>query len=308
MTELPLEMLRNRFGSRLQENVSLAGYCTAHVGGVARAMLSAGDAEELASSAGYLWDQEIPFILLGSGSNVLFSDQGMDAVIVINQANAIKLNESSETPEVWAESGAKLGTVARQAGLHGLSGLEWASTIPGTVGGAVYGNAGAYGGDICQSLRVAEILHRTMGRISWTAGQMEFAYRSSILKSHPGDAVVLSATLAATRGDQEQIQARMAELSEKRRHSQPPGASMGSMFKNPAGDYAGRLIEAAGLKGAKIGGAQISPVHANFFVNDGTANAVDIYRLIHLVQKTVHEKFNVDLELEVEYLGKWQEQ
>ena len=307
MTGLPLEQLRTQFGARLQENISLAGYCTAHVGGAALAMLTVGSAEELASSVQYLWDMNIAFQVLGSGSNVLISDQGVDKLIVHNQAKALRIDDSVESPTVWAESGANLGTMARQAGLRGLSGLEWASTIPGTVGGAVYGNAGAYGSDTCQSLVLAEILHRTLGKVSWNSGQMEYAYRSSILKRHPGEAVILSATFSASHGDREQIQAKMAELSEKRRRSQPPGASMGSMFKNPTGDYAGRLIEAAGLKGTRIGGAQISPVHGNFFVNDGKATATDIYQLITLVQKTVHEKFSVDLELEVECLGNWQE-
>lgn len=308
MTELPLEMLRSAFGTRLQENVSLSGYSTSHTGGSARAMISVLNSVQLATAVQWLWDHAIPFVILGNGSNILFSDHGMDQVVVHNRAKAIKINAAVEPPTVWAESGANLGTIARQAALHGLGGLEWASTIPGTLGGAVYGNAGAFGSDMSQTLVLADILHRTLGKVSWNSGQMEYAYRSSVLKRQPGDAVVLSAVLGASHADREQITAKMAELSEKRRRSQPPGASMGSMFKNPAGDFAGRLIEAAGLKGTRIGGAEISPIHGNFFVNDGTATATDIHQLIVLVQKTVHEKFNVDLELEVECLGNWQEQ
>jgi len=305
---LPLDALRAQFADRLQENVSLAGYCTAHTGGAAKVMITVGDSTQLAEAAQFLWQQSIPFITLGSGSNVLFSDHGLDAVLLLNRAKAIRIEDASDHPTVWAESGANLGSIARQAALRGLSGLEWASTIPGTLGGAVYGNAGAYGSDMSKTLVMAEILHRSMGRVSWTAGQMEYAYRSSILKRQPGVGVILSAVLTVSRGNVEEIQAKMAELSEKRRQSQPPGASMGSMFKNPVGDYAGRLIEAAGLKGTRIGGAEISRVHGNFFVNDGTASASDIYRLIVLVQKTVHEKFGIDLELEVEPLGSWQEE
>lgn len=304
---LPLDTLRSHFAELLQENVSLAGYCTAHTGGAAKAMITVSDSTQLADAVQYLWQQSIPFLTLGSGSNVLFSDAGLDAVVVLNRAKAIRIEDSTKNPSVWAESGANLGTVARQAALRSLTGLEWASTIPGTLGGAVYGNAGAYGSDMSKTLVLAEILHRTLGKVSWTASQMEYAYRSSILKRQPGNAVVLSAVLSVSRGNLEEIQAKMAELSEKRRRSQPPGASMGSMFKNPVGDFAGRLIEAAGLKGTRIGGAEISPVHGNFFINNGSASAADIHQLIVLVQKTVHEKFGIDLELEVEPLGSWQE-
>jgi len=307
MTALPLDLLRARFGNRLSENVRLAEYCTARTGGSASALVTANNAVQLAEAVSFFWEQNIPFIILGSGSNVLFSDEPFDQVVLLNRAKAIRIHEATEPPTIWAESGAHLGTIARQAALHGLSGLEWASTIPGTLGGAIYGNAGAYGKDMSQTLVMAEILHRSMGKVSWGAGQMQYAYRSSVLKRQPGEAVILAATLQVSRGDPAQIQAAMAELSERRRKSQPPGASMGSMFKNPAGDFAGRLIEAAGLKGTKIGGAEISRVHGNFFINDGTATSKDIYRLIHLVRETVQEKFGIDLELEVEPLGSWQE-
>lgn len=308
MTYLALEMLRSHFGNRLQENVSLSGYTTAHTGGLAQALITALDAQQLSETVQFLWDHDIPFVTLGNGSNILFSDARIEQVVVHNRAKAIKINDADEPPTVWAESGTNLGTLARQAALHGLAGLEWASTIPGTLGGAVYGNAGAYGSDISQTLVLAEILHRTLGKVSWNGEQMQYAYRSSLLKRQPVDAVILAAVLATSHGDPKLIQAKMTDLSEKRRRSQPPGASMGSMFKNPAGDYAGRLIEAAGLKGTKIGGAEISLVHGNFFVNDGSASASDIHRLIVLVQEKVHEKFNIDLELEIECLGNWQEQ
>lgn len=306
MTELPLVDLRMLFGERLQENVPLSGYTTAHVGGSARAFLTVENADEMAITVQKLWDHDIPFIILGNGSNILVSDSGLEKVVVHNRAKAVVVDEDSVEPTVWAESGANLGTVARQAALHSLTGLEWASTIPGSLGGAVYGNAGAFGSDMSKILVMAEILHRKNGKVSWTCSEMQYGYRSSILKREPGEAVILSARLKASRGEKSQIQALMSELSEKRRRSQPPGASMGSTFKNPAGDYAGRLIEAAGLKGNKIGGAEISPIHGNFFINDGTASAADYHRLILLVQKTVREKFGIDLQLEVECLGDWQ--
>lgn len=308
MKTLPLIDLRMLFGDRMQMDVPLSGYTTSHVGGPARAFVTIQSADELSSTVQALWDHEIPFLVLGNGSNILVSDSGLEMVVVYNRAKAIKVDTDSVQPTVWAESGANLGTVARQAALRGLTGLEWASTIPGSLGGAVYGNAGAYGSDISKTLVMAEILHRKLGRVSWTGSEMQYAYRSSSLKRTPGEAVILSARLMATRGEKEQVQALMAELSEKRRRSQPPGASMGSTFKNPEGDFAGRLIEAAGLKGTKIGGVEVSPIHGNFFINDGTASAQDYYRLIHLVQKIVREKFGVYLQTEIECLGEWQEQ
>lgn len=306
-SKVPLNKLSSRFGNRLQENVMMANYCTARAGGPADAMLIAQNSEELAEVARFLWDENIPFYLFGSGSNILVSDRGLNAVVIINRARNIKVDTHHETPTVWAESGANLGTVARQVALRGLSGLEWAATIPGSVGGAVYGNAGAFGGDVNQNLILANILHRTQDRVSWNNTQMEYTYRSSNLKRNPGQAVILSASFKLMTGNVDEIGQQMERNNAHRRQTQPPGASMGSMFKNPEGDYAGRLIEAAGLKGTRVGGAQVSEIHANFFVNDNKATANDIYQLISRVRKTVFEKFGTHLELEIELLGNWEE-
>lgn len=304
---LLLSRLRAVFGERLQENVRLANYTTARVGGVADGLLVANSGAELAEIGRSLWELSVPFRILGSGSNVLVSDSGFRGVVVINHARAIKINARQTPPTVWAESGANLSSVARQVALRCLSGLEWAATIPGTIGGAVYGNAGAHGADMQTHLLMAEILHPQRGVEMWACERLEYEYRSSILKRERLPWIILSATLHLSHGKKEEIRARMQEYSTKRRQTQPPGASMGSMFKNPPGDYAGRLIEAAGLKGARIGGAEISPIHANFFVNDKNATALDIWKLIRLAQRTVQEKFNVNLELEIELLGEWNE-
>ena len=301
----PLEPLRAAFGRRLQENILMANYTTAHVGGLVDAAVIAQSAAELESAVQSLWSLGTPFFLLGSGSNVLVSDAGIRGVVVINRAHTVKIDTHGAAPTVWAESGANLSGTARQLALRGLSGLEWAANVPGSVGGAVYGNAGAFGMDVKACLILAEILHRTEGRQSWPGARLEFDYRSSILKLEPGQAVVLAARFALTTSTKDEVQARMDSYNTQRRLSQPPGASLGSMFKNPSGDYAGRLIEAAGLKGTRIGGAQISKMHANFFVNDQQAKARDIYGLIQLAHRTVQDKFGVDLELEVELLGDW---
>jgi UDP-N-acetylmuramate dehydrogenase len=303
-----LEKLRSLFGEHLQENVRLANYTTAHVGGLADGMLIAQTSEELAHIAEELWKLETPFHILGTGANVLVSDAGYRGVVIINHAHTIKVNTRSTPPSIWAESGANIGTVARMAMLRGLSGLEWAATVPGTVGGAVYGNAGSQGSDMSTNFVVADILHRRLGRQQWDASQMHFAYRSTILKRDPGQVVILAARMHLHQGDREIIQSKMSAFAEKRRNTQPPGASMGSMFKNPPEDKAGRLIEAAGLKGTRIGGVVVSEIHANFFVNDADATAKDYYDLIQLVRKTVLEKSGVQLELEVELLGDWDDQ
>lgn len=304
-TRLPFDELRAQLGDHLQENVPLSSYTTARVGGIADAMIAVGSGDELERAVTALWKLKVPFFILGSGANVLISDQGYHGVVIINRAHQIIVDVDSEPPTIWAESGAIIATIARRAALRGLSGIEWAATIPGTFGGAIYGNAGAFGGDMQQSLVMAEILHPVYGRQFWMTEQLEYGYRSSVLKRNPGQVVILAARLKLARSTPESVNQKIAELSAKRRSTQPPGASMGSMFKNPAGDFAGRLIEAAGLKGVRVGGVQVSQVHANFFVNDDSATANDYWQLIRQVRQTVFEKFNVMLELEVEPVGKW---
>ncbi len=301
-----LSELRALFGDRLQENVSMANYTTAHVGGIAQAMLIAQTSQELELAAQKLWEHGIPFYMIGSGSNILVSDQGLPGVVIVNRTRNIKIDAHAEPMSVWAESGANLGTVARQVALRGLSGLEWAAAIPGSVGGAVYGNAGAFGGDMNGSLMLAEILHQKQGKQTWTVEQMAYTYRSSTLKRNPGQAIILAARMKLSPSQPETVKQRMEANSAQRRRTQPPGASLGSMFKNPAGDYAGRLIEAAGLKGARVGGVEISPIHANFFVNNDQATASDLWQLIQMARTAVQQKFGITLELEVEMLGEWE--
>lgn len=297
----------------LQWSVPLSQYTTMRVGGPAEALVIAETADELAGIVIELWKTEYPFMILGGGSNVLVSDAGLQGVVVINHARpgeGFRIQEaehpSDEPPTVWTEAGVNLGALARETALQGFGGLQWASGIPGTVGGAVIGNAGAHKMDMSDSLVVAEILHHIQGRQSWPVERLEYRYRRSVLKGKrtpQPEEVVLSATLKLVRSTREIVQANIRAIAEKRRRIQPPGASMGSMFRNPHGDYAGRLIEAAGLKGTCAGGAEISSRHANFFINNGNATAADIYKLIRITQKAVAEKFGVLLELEIELVG-----
>ena len=296
-----LTTLENAFGERLQRNAPLARYTAARLGGPAEALLPVHSADELAQAVRILWEERLPFHILGGGSNVLVSDAGVRAVVLLNRARAVRFSEQG----LWAESGANLGGLARQAALKGLSGLEWAAGIPGTLGGAVFGNAGAHGSDIAACLLLAEILHPVRGRLTLPATALGYGYRTSALKRGELPGIVLSARLQLRPGPPEDIRARLEAGLAHRRRTQPPGASLGSIFKNPPGEYAGRLIEAAGLKGVRIGGAEISPVHANFFINRGGATASDLYQLIQLARTRVQRTFGITLELEIELLGEW---
>ena len=309
MTDLmqAVSRLKAALGEKLQEKMPLAGFTTAQIGGPAAGLVIADSVASLEEAVSACWQLDIPCKVLGNASNVLISDRGFDGVIVINRAKSIRFNLDAEPVTVLAASGSNLGGLARQAGIRGLSGLEWAATVPGTVGGAVYGNAGAHGSDIQANLEMAEILHPISGKEKWTCGQFEYTYRSSVLKRTRSRAVILTALFRLTQSTKEEVMARMDKFNARRRATQPPGASMGSMFKNPAGDFAGRLIEAAGLKGQRIGGAEISSMHANFMVNHENATASDVYRLIRLAQQKVKEQSGIKLELEIELLGEWDE-
>ncbi len=303
VSTLTFETLRARFGERVQANVPLAPYTSARIGGPADFLLTATSATELAEAVMWLREHGLPFLLLGGGSNILVSDRGVRGVVILNRAKEVKFF-SGHPPKVWAEAGASLTQIAHRAAAKGLSGLEWAATVPGTLGGAVYGNAGAFGGDIAHNLICAEVLTEN-GRETWPVEKMGYGYRTSALKRGEVKGIVLSAELALRQAPKEEIVARIEEFSQRRKATQPPGASMGSMFKNPPGEFAGRLIEAAGLKGTRIGNAEISPVHANFFINHGETSARDVRALIELAQRAVAEKFGIELELEIEMVGEW---
>ena len=302
--------LRAAFGARLKTGEPLARYTSARVGGPADFLASANSAGELAELVRSAWRLGFQPVILGGGSNVLVSDAGVRGLVILNRARAIEFNVASQDgrPAVWAESGVNLGSLARQCGARGLGGLEWAATVPGTLGGAVFGNAGAHNGDLAGSLVLAEILQHDGTVRRWTHSELGFAYRISRLKQLKAQGrpqVVLGAELALSAGVPEALQATVEQFVTHRKRTQPPGASMGSMFKNPPGDFAGRLIEAAGLKGARRGQAEISGLHANFFVNLGEARAADVLALIHMAHAAVLQKFGVDLELEVELIGDW---
>jgi UDP-N-acetylmuramate dehydrogenase len=304
----PIDELYAKFGDKVKENVPLAPYTSARIGGPADIFITADTAMELARIVKCLWKLEMAFTLLGGGSNVLVSDKGVRGVVVLNRAKGVRFH-TSDQPSVTVESGVVFSNLANRCAAKELAGLEWAATVPGTIGGAVYGNAGAFGGDMAGNLICAELLiangREDFTREKFTVEQMSYGYRTSVLKRGELKAIVLLAELGLKNSTKEEVTVKIQQFSAHRKATQPPGASMGSMFKNPPGDYAGRLIESAGLKGTRIGNAEISPVHGNFFINHGATKAEDIRALIQLVQKTVKEKLGAELELEIEVIGEW---
>jgi UDP-N-acetylmuramate dehydrogenase len=198
-----------------------------------------------------------------------------------------------------------MNDLAQKAALWGLGGLEWAATVPGSLGGAIYGNAGAFNGDMAGNLVSVDLIKPEIGHLTWPVEKMEYAYRSSILKRELQQVVILAAELSVHKSSTRMVREIMERNSTTRRSTQPPGASMGSVFKNPPGDYAGRLIEITGLKGKRIGNAEISTVHANFIVIHGLSCASDVKELIEIAKQEVARKTGIDLELEIELVGEW---
>ncbi|MBV6449598.1 MAG: UDP-N-acetylenolpyruvoylglucosamine reductase [Anaerolineales bacterium] len=299
----PVDQLHAKFGDMVKENVPLAPLTSARIGGPADIFITVNTVTELARVVKFLWKNEMPFTMLGGGSNILVSDKGVREIVVLNRAKGVKFHVGDQ-PSVAAESGVVFSNLANRCASKGLAGIEWAAAVPGTIGGAVYGNAGAFGGDVAGNLISAELLTEN-GREKFNVEQMGYGYRTSVMKRGEIKAIVLSAELSLKNSTKEDVTVKIQQFRAHRKTTQPPGASMGSMFKNPSGDYAGRLIEVSGLKGARIGNAEISPLHGNFFINHGATRAQDIRALIELAQKTVKEKQGVELELEIEFVGEW---
>jgi UDP-N-acetylmuramate dehydrogenase len=261
-------------------------------------------AVELARPSGVDWR------LLGGGCNVLVADSGVRGLVIVNRAARIEFGfaKDEEQEAARAEAGAQLSVLARETVERGLKGLEWAAGLPGTVGGAVVGNAGAFEGDIAGVLRSATVLGADGEVVERPADWFEFDYRVSRMKRNRlpgerGEDVVLAATFGLRPGDPEALAARVDEILEWRKTRHPSGATMGSTFKNPLDSHAGYLIEQAGLRGYRVGGAQISQMHGNFFLNTGGATAADVLALIEHARTEVKRQFGIELGLEIELVG-----
>ena len=287
-----------------EENIYLqepmAGHTTFRIGGPADCLVELESEEQLIRVQNYLNKVELPYFILGNGSNLLVSDEGYRGVVlrIGSGMNRISVNGC----ELTAEAGATMAQVARVAMEHGLTGLEFASGIPGTVGGGVVMNAGAYDGEMSQVVKQVRVVSRTGESMELDNETMEFGYRKSSIREHCF--IVTKVVFQLQTGEREQIKAKMEELAARRREKQPlEYPSAGSTFKRPCGHFAGKLIMDAGLRGYQCGGAKVSEKHCGFVVNAGGATAKDVRRLIQDVQEIIQDKFNVNLETEVLFLG-----
>ncbi len=286
-------------GLTLLENEPMSGHSSFRIGGPVRAMAVPGDVTSVSRIADILKEHKLAPMLVGNCTNILFPDEGLPELFLISTE---KLQKLFLLPDgaIYAEAGVSLSKLSSFAQANGLTGLEFASGIPGTVGGGVRMNAGAYGGelkDVVESVVYYYLPEQTLYEIP--RDNCRFAYRSSIFQTAGGFAI-LSAVFRLPEGDKEEIAAKMRELGEKRRAKQPLDLpSAGSTFKRPEGRYAAALIDEAGLKGYTVGGAQVSEKHAGFVVNTGGATSHDVHELMMHVRRTVYEKFQVALEPEI---------
>lgn len=304
------EALSATFSDRLRSNEPLSEHTMLRLGGPADLWVAVQTTAELVEAVTLARQHQTPVFILGSGANLLIKDTGLRGLVIENRTGRVEFPVQADRPRdetvfVVVESGVGLPRLARRCSKRGLGGLEWAVGVPGTVGGAVVNNAGAFGSNMAHNLVQAELLTPLNERVWQPVNWFDYEYRTSRLKRQSAQArwIVLQAELQLSIAPVAEIEARMDEINERRKASQPPGATIGSMFKNPPGDYAGRLIEAAGLKGYRHGQARISPIHANFFENLGGASAADMLALIDKARQAVVHKFGIELQLEIEVVG-----
>lgn len=285
---------------RILEQEPLSAHTTFRIGGPASFYMIPENAEEIREGIHFAKEREFPFITIGRGSNMLFPDEGYHGV-VIEIGSGMNEIEYSGAGKIRAQAGALLSAIASEAARHSLTGFEFAGGIPGTLGGAVVMNAGAYGGEIKDCIVSARVMDSAGNESILSREQLELGYRTSVIQS--GGDLVLEAEFQFEPGDPREIRERMKELNAKRRDKQPlEFASAGSTFKRPEGHFAGKLIEDAGLRGYRIGDAQVSEKHCGFVVNRGHATAKEVLAVICDVQKKVLESSGVKLEPEVKII------
>ena len=301
MNEIIAELQALNIG-KVKENELLASHTTIKIGGPADLFIEPASIDELKKVMNVIKKYHLKWRAIGRGSNLLVSDKGIEGV-VIKLGHGLDHLEINDT-EITVGGGHSLVSLSTLISRKGLSGLEFASGIPGSVGGAVYMNAGAHGSDISKVLTKAHILFND-GSMEWLSNEeMEFSYRTSILqKKRPG--IVVEAVFQLSAGERNEIVSIMQKNKDYRKVTQPwnyPCA--GSIFRNPLPNYAGKLIEEAGLKGYRIGGAEISEMHGNFIVNAGNATADDVLALIQYVKDTIYSRYQIKMETEVEIIGR----
>jgi len=318
----PLE----KVGVVLRQNVSLANLTTMKVGGSAEYLVTVGETSHLIRVVRWARANALPWFVIGGGSNMLIADGGIRGLVIHNRCRQVRIdpapccvNPQDLRPYLFAESGAPTAGAARTSVRAGLTGFEWAISLPGTIGGAVVGNAGAYGSEVKDSFEYGWMLDEQDEVTQVSLADMQYDYRASTLKQRATPenplragykSVLLSANfrLVEENVDAEEVRERADRFLQHRRTTQPVEPSLGSTFVNPPGDFAGRLIEMAGLKGMHVGGVEVSDLHANFLVNRGgvgSATASDALTLIQLIQERVADKFGILLEPEVQFAGEW---
>lgn len=297
ISQLKLRLQATLPAFSLREEEPLAKHTSFRIGGPAELMVFPQRKEELAQILRLCAELGVKPRILGSGTNVLAPDAGVRGLVIVTKETFMGLTRKDET-HISAMAGMSLAQTASFAARNGLTGLEFAHGIPGSVGGGIYMNAGAYGGEL-KDVAVTTEFMRPDGTTEFFHGPAQaFGYRTSAFQAMPG--VIVETTFALTPGDPAAIRERMRELAEKRRSSQPlDKPSAGSTFKRPVGGYAAALIEQAGLKGLSVGGAAVSEKHAGFVVNLGGATAADVLALVQLVQQRVYEYSGIRLEPEV---------
>ena len=276
-------------------------FTTLRIGGPADRLATPADHDALLAVLRLARDAGVPWFMLGNGSDLVVADAGIRGLVIRNRARGLEMSGE----RISAESGVPMALLVKRATGAGLAGIEFGISIPGTLGGAVWANAGAHGGEIGERLVTVDAWDPGSDHVLELApGECRFAYRDSRFKH--SDEVVLAATLSLTPDDPAMIGTRVAEHHAERLATQPlADQNAGSVFRNPPGDHAGRLADAAGLKGRRIGSAMVSPLHANFIIADRGGRAADVRRLGDLVRATVEERFGVRLEYEIEFVGEW---
>jgi UDP-N-acetylmuramate dehydrogenase len=298
--------IQRRVGVKTSRDEPLARFTTMRVGGPADLFATVHNLFELRALVRFARGRGLPHMILGRGSDLVNSDRGVRGLVIQDRAEGSRIDDGRYT----ADAGVPMARAATETQKAGLTGLEFGLAIPGTVGGAVWANAGAHDSDMAGVLESARVLDAAGHETIVPVDQLGLAYRDSRFKGATGDApreLILDATFRLSAADPEVIKARLDDIRRWRQAHQPLGqASAGSVFRNPPGDSAGRLIEAAGLKGHRIGGAVVSEKHANFIVNDQKGTAADVRRLGDHVRAVVAETAGVELEYEVEFAGDWE--
>ena len=289
----------------VREQEPMSRHTTYGIGGPADYYAQAHDRETLKQLAMTARQWDTPLMVVGSGSNILVGDAGLRGLVIANETNAIESPEpAGDTMRLRVATGAAFARVARHAARLGLHGLEWAAGIPGSMGGAVVYNAGAYGGCLADALAEVHTLNTDGTEETLAAEALGLAYRSSAFtRGLMRERVILDVVFSLTPGDADAALARIAELEARRKQSSPPGRNAGSTFKNPPQHPVWWLIDQVGLRGHRIGDAQISERHTNYFLNVGAARAADVVALMDLARQRVREQFGVELEAEVALVG-----